>query len=105
MRRAILRDADLRERDLTGAQIKEADLIYTDLRGADMTDAELIDTDLFGARLEGAILSNADITDAELSQVQGLTHQQFATTRNGHLLPAQPGPEPVIRFAPAPAPA
>lgn len=51
---ADLREADLRDADLSGADLREADLRGADLSGADLRDADLSDADLSGANLRGA---------------------------------------------------
>jgi uncharacterized protein YjbI with pentapeptide repeats len=78
---------DLREADLSGANLSRAnlrivDLSNADLSGANLTDANLLRTDLSGANLTVANLSRADLSNAtmgwttfgaqDLRQVKGL---------------------------------
>ena len=56
-----LRGADLRDADLCDANLSGAELRYADLRDADLSDANLI-----GANLRGADLCDADLSDANL---------------------------------------
>ena len=85
-KRANLTYADLRDAELTGANLTYANLTYADLRdaeltganlrgvnlrGADLTDANLrdaslINADLTGANLRGANLTGASLRDASL---------------------------------------
>jgi uncharacterized protein YjbI with pentapeptide repeats len=62
LRGANLREADLREADLGGAYLSRA---Y--LRGADLNGANLSEADLRGAYLNGANLSEADLSGAYLN--------------------------------------
>ncbi len=64
---AHLRDADLRGADLSGAHLRDADLRGADLRDADLSGAHLRGADLSGADLRGAGLSGANLRDADLS--------------------------------------
>ena len=61
---ADLRDADLSRADLRGAKLRDADLSRADLRGAKLRGA-----DLSGAYLCGAELRYADLRDADLRDV------------------------------------
>jgi hypothetical protein len=63
---ADLRDADLRDADLSGADLRDADLRDADLSGADLRDADLRDADLSGADLRDADLRDADLSGADL---------------------------------------
>jgi hypothetical protein len=65
--RAVLRWADLREADLTGADLSGADLRSADLTGAYLYGANLRWADLTGANLTGANLTGADLRWADLS--------------------------------------
>ena len=70
--RADLRDADLSDADLSRADLRDADLSDADLsranlRGADLRDADLSDADLSDADLRGADLRRADLRGADLS--------------------------------------
>ena len=60
--RANLRDADLSGADLSGANLRDADL-----RGANLSCANLRGADLRGANLSGANLSCANLSNANLS--------------------------------------
>ena len=69
--RANLRDADLSGADLSGANLRDADLSgadlsFANLRGADLSGANLRDADLSGADLSCANLSNANLRGANL---------------------------------------
>ena len=69
--RANLRDADLSGADLSGANLRDADLSGANLRdanlrGADLSGANLRDADLSGADLSFANLSNANLRGANL---------------------------------------
>ena len=64
---ADLTGADLRGADLTDAHLNDACLINADLRGAYLTDANLTGACLMGADLTGACLMGADLTDAILT--------------------------------------
>ena len=61
-----LRDADLRDADLSGAYLRGADLRRADLRDADLRGAYLRDADLRGADLRDAYLRDADLRGADL---------------------------------------
>ena len=73
---AYLRGANLRGVDLNGANLHGADLSFVDLNGAYLggaylrnaylSNADLRDADLRGADLRGAYLSNADLRNADL---------------------------------------
>jgi uncharacterized protein YjbI with pentapeptide repeats len=69
--RVNLREANLREADLSGADLREADLSGADLRDADLRGAFLYranftGADLWGANFGGADLSEADLLEADL---------------------------------------
>jgi len=53
--KSLLRFADMRGADLTGARFVEADLSGADLRGANVTDADFSQADLDRVRLAGVI--------------------------------------------------
>ncbi len=61
-----LRDANLREADLGGANLREADLSDTDLSRADLRGVELCEAYLVGAILSSAELCEAHIVGADL---------------------------------------
>jgi len=63
---ADLRDANLSYANLSGAYLRGADLIDADLSGAYLRGADLIDADLSGAYLRGANLIGADLSGAYL---------------------------------------
>ena len=67
LRSADLRDADLSAADLRSADLSDADLSAADLRSADLSDADLSDADLRGANLRSADLSDANLRSADLS--------------------------------------
>lgn len=62
-----LRGADLRSRNLVGAELKYADLSNANLAGVDLSGAQLERADLRGANLRGANLQNADLSLAILA--------------------------------------
>lgn len=64
---ANLRDADLSGADLNGANLRYADLSDADLSGADLRYADLNGADLSGANLRGANLRDANLSGAELN--------------------------------------
>jgi hypothetical protein len=64
--RPDLREADLREVNLGGANLIKADLRRTDLREADLSGAGLIRADLREVNLGGANLRGADLRGASL---------------------------------------
>ena len=68
-----LRHIDLQGQDLRGAdfcngpdQDRGADLSYSDLRQVDLSNAQLVNTDLRGADMRGAILANTNLSGAIL---------------------------------------
>jgi len=65
-KRANLRDADLSYADLSYAALRDADLSYADLRYADLRYANLKGAELSDADLRGANLSYADLRYANL---------------------------------------
>ena len=77
--RADLRNADLSNADLFGANLRNANLFganlfganlsNADLRNANLRGANLSNADLFGANLRGANLSNADLCGASIDQM------------------------------------
>ena len=82
--KAVLKDADLRDTDLSGVDLKGANLSGADLRdanlnganleyvnlnGADLRDTNLRDANLSGADLRDANLSGTDLRDANLNGV------------------------------------
>jgi hypothetical protein len=62
-----LRGTDLREVDLSWANLSGADLRRADLSGADLSEAHLSEANLSGAHLNRAYLSGADLLWADLS--------------------------------------
>ncbi len=66
LRFASLRNADLRDANLIGADLSDADLRSANLSGAKLSGADLRDGDLRGADLSGANLSGADLRGANL---------------------------------------
>ena len=65
-KQADLTWANLREADLTRADLTGADLAWADLTRADLTEANLTKADLRWANLTGADLRGADLTEADL---------------------------------------
>jgi hypothetical protein len=75
VRDAVLRDADLsgavlRDADLSGAVLSGAYLSGAVLRDADLSGAVLRDADLSGAVLSGAVLSGAVLRGTELQNAR-----------------------------------
>ncbi|EDX4244303.1 pentapeptide repeat-containing protein [Salmonella enterica subsp. enterica serovar Daytona] len=66
MRDANLFDANLCGADLRGANLRDANLFDANLCGADLFDADLFDADLFDANLCGANLRDANLCGANL---------------------------------------
>jgi uncharacterized protein YjbI with pentapeptide repeats len=64
---AYLIEADLSGADLSGAYLIEADFRVADLSGAYLIEADLSKADLSGADLSGAYLIKADLSKADLS--------------------------------------
>src|SRR3990167_803422 len=64
---ANLRDANLRDANLTGADLTDANLTGANLMDANLTGANLSGADLMDANLTGANLSGADLMDANLT--------------------------------------
>ena len=65
--RANLRDADMRDADLSYANLRDANLSGANLRYANLSYANLSGANLRGANLFGADLSDANLRDANLS--------------------------------------
>ena len=63
---ANLRNADLRNADLLGANLRNADLRNADLLGANLRNADLLGVDLRNANLRNANLRNANLRNADL---------------------------------------
>jgi uncharacterized protein YjbI with pentapeptide repeats len=57
---------DLREADLSGAELMYANLFRTNLSGANLTDASLEGAELFNANLSGATLKGSNLSGAKL---------------------------------------
>ena len=66
LRNADLRNADLFGTNLSGADLRNANLSGADLSGANLSGADLSCADLFGADLRNANLSDADLFGADL---------------------------------------
>jgi hypothetical protein len=66
LREANLREADLSGANLRGADLREANLSWADLRGADLREANLRWADLRRADLSWADLRRADLRRADL---------------------------------------
>jgi len=64
--RANLRNANLSFADLAGANLSDADLSGADLSFADLAGANLSDAIIIDAYLHGCNLTNADLTGADL---------------------------------------
>ena len=61
--RPDLREAQLSRADLSWLDLSEAQLSFADLSGADLSAAQLSVADLFGAKLIEANLKEADLRD------------------------------------------
>lgn len=68
LRGAALSGADLSGADLRRANLRRANLGGANLSGADLRDANLSEANLSEANLSGAILSDVDLSDADLSR-------------------------------------
>jgi len=64
---ADLRETNLSDADLNGVYLCEADLSSSNLSNADLSGAQLIGVNLKNANLEKANISNADLTDINLN--------------------------------------
>ena len=76
---ANLRNADLRDADLSGANLRDANLCDANLSGANLRDANLRNADLSGANLCDANLRGAELNCAKFygrGGTQQLTKQQ-----------------------------
>ncbi len=75
-----LKEAIMRDADLSGANLSDAYLGGADLSGANLSDAYLRGADLSGANLSGANLSGANLSDAYLrgANLSGLKIQKTA---------------------------
>ena len=63
---ANFQNADLRDKDLQGEDLRGANFQNADLRGANLRGANLQDADLQGANLRGANLQDADLRGANV---------------------------------------
>jgi hypothetical protein len=63
-RRPDLREANISKANLRGAALREADLIRANLVGTDLREANLRGADLIGADLREADLREADLTSS-----------------------------------------
>ena len=68
LRSADLRDADLSAADLRSADLRDADLSAADLRGANLRSADLSDANLRSADLRGANLHGANLSELTVAQ-------------------------------------
>lgn len=102
--RADLREQDLSLRELAGVDLRQADLTganleQSDLRDADLSEAELAGAILRGAKLQGARLSAANLKGADLTRAvltgATLEHAQL----EGANLEAASLAEATLRFA------
>lgn len=69
LRNADLSSADLRFIDFSLANLSNANLSGADLHNADLSSANLINADLSGANLSGSNLRNADLSLANVTRV------------------------------------
>ena len=85
-----LRDADLRDADLMGANLSRSDLDGVDLMGANLSGADLMGANLSGARLVGTNLSGVDLADARLWGANLVSTRLWgANLRDAHLVGAK----------------
>ena len=85
-----LRDADLRDADLMGANLSRSDLDGADLMGANLSGADLMGANLSGARLVGTNLSGVDLADARLWGANLVSTRLWgANLRDAHLVGAK----------------
>jgi len=68
LRRANLKGADLRESELIKADLRSSDLRDAGLSWADISESDLREADLSQANLMGAIMQDANLSQANLSQ-------------------------------------
>ncbi|MCP4499271.1 MAG: hypothetical protein GY822_04805 [Deltaproteobacteria bacterium] len=78
----VLREQNLRNRDLQGLDWSHRDLQGADLSGANLSDTLLIGANLSGARLANAILHEADLRGANLDGTD-LTRADFSRANLG----------------------
>ena len=85
-----LRDADLRDADLMGANLSRSDLDGVDLMGANLSGADLMGANLSGARLVGTNLGGVDLADARLWGANLVSTRLWgANLRDAHLVGAK----------------
>ena len=85
-----LRDADLRDADLMGANLSRSDLDGADLMGANLSGADLMGANLSGARLVGTNLGGVDLADARLWGANLVSTRLWgANLRDAHLVGAK----------------
>ena len=85
-----MRDADLRDADLMGANLSRSDLDGADLMGANLSGADLMGANLSGARLVGTNLSRVDLADARLWGANLVSTRLWgANLRDAHLVGAK----------------
>ena len=77
LRRANLNGANLSGANLAKANLSDANLSKVNLRMANLAGANLSGTDLNGANLSGANLSKTDLSEANLSGAQGIVSANF----------------------------
>ena len=85
-----MRDADLRDADLMGANLSNCDLDGADLMGANLSGADLMGANLSGARLVGTNLGGADLVGARLWGANLVSTRLWgANLRDAHLVGAR----------------
>ena len=85
-----LRDADLRDADLMGANLSRSDLDGADLMGANLSGSDLMGANLSGARLVGTNLGGVDLADARLWGANLVSTRLWgANLRDAHLVGAK----------------
>jgi len=67
LRDAILRNVDLSNANLSSAKLRDADLLDANLSGADLSNADLMDACLINTNLCSANLRDADLNGTDLS--------------------------------------
>jgi uncharacterized protein YjbI with pentapeptide repeats len=92
LRRCDLSGVSLVRANLAAAQLNEARLCHANLESATLVGANAVKADFTGANLAGTILREGDFCDADLRDIQVLSTQQLAGTNvSGAKLPAAVG--------------
>ena len=86
LREANLSGANLYEADLCGADLRGANLREADFRGANLSGANLYEADLRGADLRGADLRWATLYEADLRGAKGVPFIPMACPDSGEFI-------------------